>query len=275
LLGVYKSLLDQDAAFEMHMVADFMHPLQGPTPWDTFFTAPGNPDQALMPLYGCKTPNVLALGPIEGGDQLQSAGGQGLFYPVGGYERFAEATTVVVAQNLADGLAIDAVLKGDESCAVVVASGPDGVLDVCLDMRQSLVSRAAIQEPDEREAPSLIAALAQADGPDSLAVRRMVQEGPENGASIVRPSVAPSQHAASWPQMAPETIREMMSSAEWPSRQKLEIAAEGPDERLDHGSGFRESVRELRASTREAISARTEEAPAQAEKQARTASRRI
>ena len=262
LSRIRAALVDKTAAAEMLDAVEPLQRLDGPSPWDTFYADPGDRDGALMPLHGCQTPDVLGLGPIAGGDQQQSAGGQALFYPVGGYERFAEATSVVVAETLVDGLAIDAALQGDMTCAVIVASGADGVLDVCADVNQALVNRAAISAPTEPEALSLVAALGQSDASESEAVKRLAQVSPLNGTSLSRPSATPSEETASWSQMAPEAVLESVRLAQESSRRRFEEAAAEPDERLDFAEGFRDQVRELRASTRETRLARSLDTPA-------------
>ena len=273
MLRIFRALKDQYGAAEMRDILAALQKLDGPTPWDTFYVAQGRPDQALMPLFGCWNAEPLGLGPIDGVDPGWSAGDQALFYPVGGYALFAEASSVVVAQSLADGLAIDAALQGRMSCSVVVASAPDGVWDVCKDIRAALVNRAALATPAERETPSLVVALAPAVGPDSPAVKLMIQEAPANGASIVRPSVAASGDDASWSQMTPDAIAESVRSAAVSSRPRLQDAAAVHDERFDHGVGFREDVSALRASQREAIDAPAAEISISAAR--RSAGRRI
>jgi hypothetical protein len=273
---VYRSLVDRSAAWEMHLAGDFFRPLKGPTPWDTFYVGADKPDQALMPLFGSRNDQVLSLGPIEGGGPLRSEGGLPLFYPVGGYERFESATSVVVAQNLADGLAIDAVMGAHNNCAVVVASSPEGVADLCVDLNQTLVARAAIARPGERGDPSLVAALTHAGAQESDAVKRLLLEGPRMGTDIVEPRALAGAAVASWPDMPREAIDSSVRSAQLVSNGRLEDAAEERDERLDHGSGFRESVRELREKVRDDSPALTADEPAKIEQeQTRAASRRM
>ncbi len=265
LCRIRAALMDQHAAVEILDAVEPLQRLDGPSPWDTFYADPRDRDGALMPLHGCQTPDVLGLGPIEGGDQQQSAGGQALFYPVGDYERFAEATSVVVAETLEDGLAIDAALQGDTTCAVVVASGPHGVLDVCTDVNLALVNRAATAAPTEREALSLVAALGQSGASESKAVERLVQEGPSTGTFFSRPSATPSEDSASWSQMAPEAVLESLRLAQASSRRRFEEVAAEPHERLDFAEGFRDQVRELRASTQETRLAQAFETPSMGE----------
>lgn len=274
MIEVYRSGVDRAAAWEAHLAADFSRPLQGPTPWDTFYAGADKPDQALMPLYGSKNRHVLELGPIEGGGPLRSEGGQGLFYPVGGYERFEAATSVVVAQNLADGLAIDAVMGAYSHCAV--ASSPEGVADVCFDINQALVARAAIVPPGERGAPSVVAALANGGVQDSEGVKRLLQEGPPMGTDIVEPRAAAAGTATSWSNMTSDAIESSVRSAQLVSNGRLEDAAEDRDEHLDHGPGFREMVRELREEVREEAPALKADVPAKIEQeQTRSVSRRM
>jgi len=277
LFRIKSELIDQRAAVRARETVGGLQRLDGPTPWDTFFAIPGDPDKALMPLYGSRGPEALALGPIEGGDLLRSDGGQALLYPVGGYDRLEAASTVVVAQTLADGLAIDAALQGRPAWAVVVASAPRGLVDVCFDINQALAHRAAVAAPADRESVALVAALSRAGAPDSEAIKRLALEGPRMGTAIIGPSAAPSDDTAAWSKMTPDAIAESLGSAGAWSRRRLEDAAARPDERLDHGSGFREGIRTLRESTRETPPTPTlaADTPAKVEQRTHSAARRI
>jgi hypothetical protein len=95
------------------------------------------------------------------------------------------------------------------------------------------------------------------------------------GTSIIRPSSGPADVTVSWSQHDPDFIAEAVRSAQVSSSLKMEEDAAQPDPwRLDYGSGFRASVRELRESVREAASSLTAGAPAKIEKQqARSAAR--
>jgi hypothetical protein len=80
---------------------------------------------------------------------------------------------------------------------------------------------------------------------------------------------------ASWSKMTPEDVAEFVREAATSSRLRLGEAAAGRDERLDHGSGFRESIRELRASTQEMTASLVADPPAKAENQTHSAARRV